>query len=187
MSLRRSAHIAFCLVVLIAAGCDSGSGAGGEGGDDRVMSVDRDDDRPPLAPLQGEVVINHSGAPPDQWGSDDYVIETGKDMLTGEDRFPFIEGDTLTVTVSYGGGCRQHDFTLVSSSAFMESNPVQLRVDLAHDARGDPCTAYPTEDYVFDLTPVRMLYQESYRLTEGVIVLHLRGRHESAYTLTYEF
>ena len=76
MSLRRSAHIAFCLVVLIAAGCDSGSGAGGED-DDRVMSVDRDDDRPPLAPLQGEVVINHSGAPPDQWGSDDYVIETG--------------------------------------------------------------------------------------------------------------
>ena len=187
MFLRRSSCVAFCLVALIGLGCDSGSDHGAADGDELIISPSRDDDRPPLPPPQGEVVINYAGADPDQWGSDDFVIETGTDNLTGEDQSPFMEGDTLNLTLSYGGGCSRHDFTLVASSAFMESNPVQLRVDLAHDAHDDPCEAYPTKDYVFDLTPVKRLYQEGYRRTEGVIVLHLWDRHERAYTLTYEF
>ena len=114
-------------------------------------------------------------------GSDRFVVET-----TG-DQAPFIDGDTLTVTVSYGGGCREHDFTLVPADVFMESYPVKFNVTLVHDAHGDPCRAYPTETYVFDLTPIKMLYQEAYRRKEGIMILGLRAHGRFAYSLTYEF
>ena len=71
-----------------------------------------------------------------------------------------IDGHRLTIEVSYSGGCRRHDFTLVISKSFRESDPVQLPAVLVHDANGDPCEAYPTESRVFDLAPVRSRYRQ---------------------------
>ena len=34
---------------------------------------------------------------------------------------------------------------------------------LAHNANGDACEAWLTEDYNFDLTPIKTMYQEGYR------------------------
>ena len=82
-------------------------------------------------------------------------------------------GDTLTVTVSYGGGCETHRFTLVASNVFLESYPVQLGASLAHDANGDSCEAWLTEDWDFDLTPIKRMYQDAYRVDAGTIVLRL--------------
>lgn len=178
MSLCRTGGFALCLVVLIAVGCGSGSGVMEDDCDIVAPPVSRDGamDHPPYT---GKVAL--AGTEPDLCGSDEFVI------YTGDDQAPSIDGDTLSATVSYSGGCRQHDFTLVPSSAFMESNPVQINVTVAHDAHEDPCEAYPTEDYIFDLTPIKTLYQEAYRSDEGVIVLHLWGLHRFFYTLTYEF
>ena len=61
-----------------------------------------------------------------------------------------IDGHRLTIEVSYSGGCRRHDFTLVISKSFRESDLVQLPAALAHDANGDTCEAYPTESRVFE-------------------------------------
>ncbi|MXY97908.1 MAG: hypothetical protein F4Z29_09195, partial [Gemmatimonadetes bacterium] len=83
-----------------------------------------------------------------QWGTDDYELNAAA-----------VRGDTLAVTVSYSGGCRAHLFTLVAAEAFMESDPVQLAAAIVHDADGDPCEAYPTEDYHFILDPVKARYK----------------------------
>ena len=52
-----------------------------------------------------------------------------------------IQTDTLVLDVRYGGGCADHAFVLVASSAFAESFPVQSFMRLSHDARGDLCKA----------------------------------------------
>ncbi len=97
-----------------------------------------------------------------RWGTDDYELNAAA-----------VRGDTLAVTLSYSGGCRVHQFTLVAAEAFMESDPVKLDVAIAHDADGDPCEAYPTEDYYFILDPIKARYKASYGAGPGTIVLRL--------------
>lgn len=119
-----------------------------------------------------------------------------------------MEGDTLKLTLSYGGGCLRHDFTLVSSSPFPARTPspgldpetssghsrreqdglaVQLDVTVFHESHGDPCERYVTESYNFDLTPIKEVFQEAHARDDGAIVLHLWDRDEFVYTITYEF
>lgn len=165
-----------CLVLLIALGCGEESGdvvteKPDTGGADDGMHK----------PFRGQVVINDMGVTAAHWGRDPYVMRT-----RGSDA-PFIEGDTLTLTVSYSGGCEVHEFTLVASDAFMESYPVQLAVSLAHDANGDLCRGYPTETYTFGLAPIRDLYRENYQQDTGTIVLRLRDAPEDVPDLVYTF
>lgn len=86
-----------------------------------------------------------------------------------------IMGDTLAVTVSYGGGCAEHVFALDASAAFAESDPVQLVVALAHQANGDACERWVTQDYHFNLAPLKTRYQAEYQQDAGAIVLRLAG------------
>ncbi|MCX6832239.1 MAG: hypothetical protein NT028_08930 [candidate division Zixibacteria bacterium] len=51
-----------------------------------------------------------------------------------------IEGDTLSLTVEYGGGCKTHYFFLFMSPAtFAESFPVQANLWLRHFDNADSC------------------------------------------------
>ncbi len=60
----------------------------------------------------------------------------------------------------------------------MGSDPVRLVVALTHDDNGDTCEAYPTDQYVFDLTRIKTrYYQEAYETDEGSITITLRLRH----------
>jgi hypothetical protein len=65
-----------------------------------------------------------------------------------------IEGDRLTVTVQYGGGCEQHDIALCYSPSFGDSDPPYVDTRFLHDANGDTCEALITETLVFDLSPL---------------------------------
>ena len=178
MSLQKIAGFALCLVALVVMGCDSGSsGVDAEDPDKAIMSSSRDDDRPPLPPPPGGVVVNHEDAAPSQWGSDEYDLQTGEDIDTGEDRTPVLEADTLSLTVSYGGGCREHDFTLVAAMIADDEcdlSPVVLDVFLAHDDHDDPCEAYPTVTYDFDLTPIKEMYRDTCGEDAGAVDLRLR-------------
>ena len=115
------------------------------------------------------------------------VVDDGRDH--GDDPYVVnsvaVEGDRLTISVSYAGGCRNHVFTLVISKSFMESDPVQLSAFLAHNANGDPCEAFPTESLSFDLGAVRTRYQMFYGPGPGKVVLRIRG--VSSEELVYEF
>ena len=166
MPLRRSICLVACLVILLAAGCGQESDVGEEPG---LVSVGPGDGSDP-PPLTGEVVIDDMHTPLDHWGNDDYELHTAGEAA------PAIEDDTLTLTVSYSGGCARHDFTLVAHDEFRESDPVELDVFLAHEANDDRCEAYPTEAYEFDLTPVRTLHQGTYGTDAGAILLRFHGQ-----------
>ncbi len=93
-----------------------------------------------------------------------------------------IQGDTLSLEVRYGGGCREHRFALLIDPAFMESFPVRVAARLAHDADGDPCRALLTSTLRFDLSPLRGHFEASYGPGRGTVVIGLGGRR-----ITYTF
>ena len=125
---------------------------------------------------QGRVAVNrHGPGGANRWGEDPYEL-----VAIG------LDGDALTATVSYGGGCRDHEFTLVLADAFMMTDPVRLRATLAHAADDDPCEAWLTEDIAFDLTPVRKLYGDSGH-QGGTVVLMLSLADGTDRELAYVF
>ena len=83
-----------------------------------------------------------------------------------------IQGDLLAIKVVYGGGCKTHQFALYGSTGFMESYPVQARLFLSHDSNGDMCEAIIRHDIVFDLSPLKRLYQKGYH-GSGPIMLRI--------------
>ena len=142
----------------------------GEGGLDTSIAVSVDD-VPPPGPRAGVVVVSEE---PLLYGRDAFVLNSAA-----------IAGDTLSLNLSYAGGCARHEFTLVVSEVFLESDPVQLPVSLAHDANGDSCEAWLTQDYEFDLTPIRDRYRQVYGDGPGRLVLLLDGAPGG--TLLYVF
>ena len=131
-----------------------------EGGPDTPVAVSVDD-VPPAGPRSGAVVVSEA---PHLHGRDPFVLNDAA-----------VAGDTLSLNLSYAGGCARHEFTLVASELFRESEPVQLPVSLAHDANGDSCEAWLTEDYEFDLSVLRDRYRRAYGDGPGRIVLLLEG------------
>ena len=120
----------------------------------------------------GTVVFAGTEDAAQEWGADPFQLTAAT-----------ITGDTLAVSVSYGGGCRDHQFTLVASASFLESDPVQLEVALAHEGNGDPCRAWLMEDYLFSLVPIKARFQSQYQ-DSGRIILQLE---DAPYQLLYEF
>ena len=115
------------------------------------------------------------------------VVADGRDR--GDDPWVVnsaaIDGHRLTIDVSYAGGCRRHEFTLVISKSFRESDPAQLPAVLAHNANGDPCEAWLTESHVFDLALVRTRYRQFFGPGPGRVALRIVG--VSGGNLLYEF
>ena len=142
----------------------------GEGGLDTPVAVSVDD-VPPVGPRSGAVVVSEV---PHVLGQDPFVLNDAA-----------IAGDTLSLDLSYAGGCARHEFTLVASELFRESDPVQLPLTLAHDANGDSCEAWLTQDYEFDLSVLRDRYRQAYGDGPGRIVLLLEGAPGG--TLLYVF
>ncbi len=138
--------------------------------DDTLISISVDDVDPVDTTRSGTVFI---GKADDKFGNDDFEINSTS-----------ITEDILEISVSYSGGCKEHKFTLITSEEFRESDPVQLAVSLAHNAMGDTCEAYPTEEYQFDLTPIKTRYQEAYQVDTGTIVLQLKDYPQA---LNYTF
>lgn len=66
-----------------------------------------------------------------------------------------IVDDTLVLEVGYGGGCETHEFTLCFDGFVLDTDIVLLGVH--HDANGDACEAFITEEQKFDLTPAQGL------------------------------
>jgi hypothetical protein len=86
-----------------------------------------------------------------------------------------IEGDTLSLPVGYGGGCETHAFQLCwPDQSFMESMPVQVALEVWHDANQDSCDMYWMEVLEFDLTPLREAYVTGYG-ESGTIMVNVAG------------
>ncbi len=169
MSLQRISRFILCLLLLSATACGQGTDDNPDGKTSRMTPADTDDRRP----FEGSVVIDDDvDRATELQESDAYELDTDGDGA------PVIENDTLTLTVSYSGGCKEHYFTLVTDGSFMGSDPVQLVVALTHEDNGDTCEAYPTDQYVFDLTRIKTrYYQEASEPDEDSITITLRLQH----------
>lgn len=169
MQLKHTAVLIFVLFIFCTIGCEQLPNQMMEPND--TVSVSIDDVEPIDKPYTGAVVIGNMDK---NYGNDQFVLNSA-----------IIEDDTLTVSVSYSGGCEDHKFTLVASDSFLESFPVQIHVSLAHNANGDTCEAYPTEEYQFDLTPIKTIYQAAYQQDAGTIIIRLKDNPNGE--LVYKF
>ena len=182
MFVKKMGGFLLCLIILLTIGCDEVpdeilDGANMDADLDNSVSISPDDIPADDTKLVGNVVIADPGVnEPDQWVNDEYQLDGAT-----------IAGDTLTISVAYGGGCKDHQFTLIASDAFMESDPVQLSVSIVHNANLDFCERWVEETYHFDLTPIKTIYQEAYKQDAGTIVLNLEGLPEAADPLIYNF
>ena len=161
------AACATLFVLLTQAGCGEPRTPGGPS----AVSVGRPDGSAPAPSQAGRVVVAGAAT---ALRDDDYVFNRAT-----------LTGHTLTVSVSYSGGCRTHALTLVIAESFVDSSPVRLPAVLRHDANGDTCEAFLTESYAFDLALVRARYRAVYGPGAGRVALQLDGVSEDG--LVYEF
>jgi hypothetical protein len=67
-----------------------------------------------------------------------------------------IEGDYLVVNLSYGGGCKEHVIDLARMHPWCGTPPLPPPTfEIRHNANEDPCEAWFTETFKFDLSPLK--------------------------------
>lgn len=114
-----------------------------------------------------------------QTGPELLVIDNSFDPETPQDPYSIqslsLEGGILNISVSYSGGCVEHEWGLIGTDRFAESNPVQARVVLTHDDKDDNCDGIANRALAFDLSPLRKAFRESYGQETGVIRVLVKG------------
>ena len=90
-----------------------------------------------------------------------------------------IDGDWLTATFQYSGGCEVHDFQLCWDGLFMESFPVQVALTPQDYGPPDPCEAEITETHTFELYPLRDAWIDAYGNPPGEIIVNMSSASES--------
>ena len=75
-----------------------------------------------------------------------------------------LDGDILTLIVSFSVGCEVHEFSLISNQMYMKSMPLQLPLYLEHDSHGDACRALIQETLQFDISSARYTGSKVVRL-----------------------
>jgi hypothetical protein len=89
-----------------------------------------------------------------------------------------LDGDLLTIEVSFWGGQNQHDFVLIGAGEFMESFPIQTALVLSHDSNGDLGEALIIKELIFDLKPLNEAFFSVYSFlsTDGIsLQINLEG------------
>lgn len=81
-----------------------------------------------------------------------------------------LNKNILSMSVSYGGGCKDHIIDLIAYSGIMKSNPPQMNLVLSHNANNDMCEAYITRKMQFDLTNVKNYLGSQ---VGGKVILHI--------------
>lgn len=156
---RRS--ILWLLMIGVVAACQEAPPTVTPGSPDDAAAFTSADAPARNSPSRGSVAISDRR---DGWARDGHDVNAVS-----------IAGDTLTVEVSYGGGCREHALTLVLAESFIDGPPVSLHGFFAHDGNGDPCEAWLTEAYAFDLGAVKARYRQAYGNGRGAVLLLLEG------------
>lgn len=126
-----------------------------------------------------------SGVPPAELSDCGAQESAGYDIVdndTGGAGAAWIEGDTLSVSVAYGGGCEEHLFSICWDGAFAESDPVQVDLSLWHGGTPDMCEAMVYETRTFDLAPLKDAWHAGYGAGAGTITVHLEGAPDLEYS-----
>lgn len=100
------------------------------------------------------------------------ILECPEEPVPSDDvtvDLSYIEEYTLTLVMSYGGGCQTHDFSVCFEPSFLESDPVQMRLRLTHDAHDDACLAIGSTTQRFDLHGIAAMYEDTYETLSGIV------------------
>lgn len=97
-----------------------------------------------------------------------------------------IQGDIITFTLSFPGGCRLHNFQLVCTT-FEDLKPLQVSAQIFHNNNDDPCERWVTEVREFDLSPLKELYFKTYDTPCGTIIINLVDDLSQNSPVTYNF
>lgn len=93
-------------------------------------------------PVIKEVVLDNNFVQPKE-NADFKVLEAS------------IEGDVLTMKVSYSGGCKTHVFNAYFNGMYMKSMPPKASIYIEHINDNDLCKELITEEIQFNLTNVK--------------------------------
>jgi|GEM_PF-1175254 len=106
-----------------------------------------------------ETSANDSGKKPGKKGPKNKILPITVDpnANTSEtDNFSLysaeIEDGYLKTIVNYSGGCKEHNFSMVTNGMWLKSNPPQLNLTLLHNANEDFCKAFIFDTLRFDMT-----------------------------------
>lgn len=78
-----------------------------------------------------------------------------------------ISDSTLTISVSYNGGCKDHDFELIGSKMIQKSLPPIRGIMLIHHSNNDDCRELIQKDLKFNIS--------NFKYPNGDIMLNLTG------------
>jgi hypothetical protein len=121
---------------------------------------------------QQDKIILANKSDRERWKKDIYFITTSR-----------VEKSNLFLSVTYSGGCKEHNFELVAWNYFiMKPNEIQADILLSHDSNSDSCKAIIKKELCFDLSPLNSEYYKFFQSTSGTIVLLLEDLK-----LRYEF
>jgi hypothetical protein len=70
-------------------------------------------------------------------------------------RFAEQVGDYLVLSITYQGGCEDHEFRLVSKGKYTATYPPELEVMLVHDDKGDLCRSTIDERRFFNISKLQ--------------------------------
>ena len=81
-----------------------------------------------------------------------------------------VDGNIMTVEVTYGGGCKDHSFQMIGSSTIAKSMPAIRSIQLSHVSNGDECKKMLIQKLKIDISAL------AYKQTSGSeIYLALEG------------
>lgn len=87
------------------------------------------------------------------------IIQPGYTAPKTNDSFTvdnaIVEGDNLVMYVTYGGGCKEHEFKAYASDIYMKSMPPKLGLNIEHNANEDLCKALVKDTVVFDISTIK--------------------------------
>lgn len=93
-----------------------------------------------------------------------------------------VTGDSIIINWSYSGGCRDHELNLIAKDFFGDSSTPKATLLLSHNSNLDPCERYITENYTFNLLPLKYEFIKLFGTENGSISLVLEEKD-----VTYKF
>jgi hypothetical protein len=92
--------------------------------------------------------------------------------------------DSLQLIVSYGGGCKSHQFALYGLAGFLKSNPPAAEIYLSHNGNGDSCKELITQEIKFNLEPLLTACKRQFGNGQILLRIHINKNTEPIQPLT---
>jgi hypothetical protein len=106
----------------------------------------------------------------------DIILLTNKNNLVefkNNDEFyiedVIVEDNILKLNVSYSGGCKKHQFSLVEKKNLQRAkNIYEVYLQLIHNSNKDTCKKIVTEELFFNLLPLKSKLQKENRVKKDI-------------------